>query len=81
LQAEEVVVETGHIQDKELMEEQLVEVDLVIKDHLAPTTPSEFAISGTANTGGGGGGGSNSGGSSGSGSGGSGIVVIRYKFQ
>jgi hypothetical protein len=47
----------------------------------SPTTPTEFAISGTANTGGGGGGGSNSGGSSGSGSGGSGIVVIRYRFQ
>jgi hypothetical protein len=46
-----------------------------------PATPGEYAIDGTANTGGGGGGGSNSGGSSGGASGGSGIVVIRYRFQ
>ena len=46
-----------------------------------PATPGQYAIDGTANTGGGGGGGSNSGGSSGGASGGSGIVVIRYKFQ
>jgi hypothetical protein len=46
-----------------------------------PATPGQYAIDGTANTGGGGGGGSNSGGSSGGASGGSGIVVIRYKYQ
>ena len=46
-----------------------------------PSTPTEYAIDGTANTGGGGGGGSNSGGSSGGASGGSGIVIIRYRYQ